>query len=414
MSTLTGHLSLYATQSLKAIDNWMNVAQGNIGNSLRTASKEVELMYGGGLTHELRPTSSTKNGVQIGEQVLTTGNTRTDWSQGEIISSPLSSHMAIVGEGFFMVYDPDDKKVFLTRDGEFRDNGTGQCINALGQVLVDAAMAINLGLNGGAFPYTAPTSVAAGDLDTEWSPLVIAPGANGATPYGIPGAGAGSLSVQAKYSFFVNESAITGPINVNFRNDNEGFLFVNGALVASHAWPALDVTVDIAPYLRDGANIITVQNSNSGGPGGFILTGTIPGAAAYDGSGTPIVLDTGTAPWAAKVYGPYYPSPLNNQFEVQPQDVLLVNTSRKDELKYSKFGSTIWDSPFPIDSNNYIAALPETNGVGRVLNKSLEASNIRVERNITELAAMGKIYNGFVQLIKVYNSNLDEVLGFIR
>ncbi|MFN8576822.1 MAG: hypothetical protein U0354_08180 [Candidatus Sericytochromatia bacterium] len=426
MGTLTGHLSLYATQSLKAIDDWMNVTQSNIGGSLRTGFKQVELMYGGNLTHELRPVSQTKNGVQIAEQSLTTGNTRVNWRQGEIISSVNTSHMAINGDGFFMVYDPDDQKVFLTRDGEFRDDGSGQCINALGQVLVDGAMAINLGLDAGlntpTFPYTAPTSFTAADLadkKTVWAPITTPAGANGATPYGLPSAGSeGDFTIQAKLNFFVKKSNIVGAVNVNFRNDNFGFLYVNGNLVASNTWPIINPAVDISPYLRDGANVITVQSSNAPpaiNPGGFVLTGTITGGA-YNGGN--IVLDTNatnlTNRWAVKAYSDTETTPTLDAIRVQPEDVLLVDTNKKDELKYSKFGSTIWDSPFPIDTTNYTAGLSGTNGMGLVMNKALEASNVKVERNITELASLGKIYNGFVQLIKVYNSNLDEVLGFIR
>jgi flagellar basal body rod protein FlgG len=426
MSTLTGHLSLYATQSLKAIDNWMNVTQSNIGGSLRNGFKEVELMYGGNLTHELKPVSQSRNGVQIAEQTLTTGNTRVKWEQGEIIKSVDSAHMAINGDGFFMVYDPDDQKVFLTRDGEFRDNGLGQCINSLGQVLVDAAMAINLGLDAGlntpTFPYTAPTSFTPADLadkSTAWAPITTPAGANGATPFGLPSAGdAGDFTIQAKLSFFAKPSNIVGPVNVSFRNDNFGFMYVNGNLVASNVWPAAATTVDISPYLKEGANIISVQSSNAPpavNPGGFVVTGTITGGG-YNGGN--IVLDTNAASltnrWAVKAYSATEQNPNYDPFKVQPEDVLLVSTNKKDELKYSKFGSTIWDSPFPIDNTNYTAGLPNTNGLGIVLNNALEASNVKIERNITELASLGKIYNGFVQLIKVYNSNLDEVLGFIR
>ena len=131
MTTLTGHLSLYATQSLKSIDNWMNVAQGNLGGSVVTAFKEVELTYGGNLTHEIRSVSQTRNGVQIAEQSLTTGNTRINWRQGEIISSTQETHFAINGEGFFLVADFPQRNdyngttssnldnLYLTRAGDF-------------------------------------------------------------------------------------------------------------------------------------------------------------------------------------------------------------------------------------------------------------------------------------------------------
>lgn len=101
----------------------------------------------------------------------------------------------------------------------------------------------------------------------------------------------------------------------------------------------------------------------------------------------------------------------------------LVNAIDYQQLQYSKFGSSYYVAPTansikPIINgsndvlNTYQLGGPETGSM--LLEKSLEASNTSTERNITHLSMLGKIYNGFVQLIKVYNSNTDEVLGFIR
>ncbi|MFN8578974.1 MAG: hypothetical protein U0354_19270 [Candidatus Sericytochromatia bacterium] len=320
MGTLTGHLSLYATQSLKAIDNWMNVAQGNIGGSLRTGFKEVELMYGGNLTHELRSVSQTKNGIQIAEQSLTTGNTRVNWRQGEIIGSTQDTHFAINGDGFFLVVDPKvasvvgfftgrENGVYLTRQGDFHfaeaKDSSGNVIGGAGnQVLVN---------NEG-------------------------------------------MVVMADFS--------DGPNPGN--SDN---------------------------IYRWMTQIEFNQNKPSN--------------------------------WRPSVVQPTYDAP---NVRTQP-----VNILDYDELKYSKFGSTIFQAPTStciktivngtngnLDTRNIVS--PNANGetiaaftpTSRLIESALEASNVKVERNITELASMGKIYNGFVQLIKVYNSNLDEVLGFIR
>lgn len=299
MSTLTGHLSLYATQSLKSIDNWMNVAQGNIGNSLRTASKEVELMYGGGLTHELRPTSSTKNGVQIGEQVLTTGNTRVNWSQGEIIKSTQDTHFAINGEGFFLV-----------ADYPLRTDYVGHSTNNLDNLYLT---------RDGSFHWAIIDSISPTDpvLVTDQGHIVLGEG-NGAT------------------------------------NSNNHVI----RILQSEFYSA---------GLHKPSVVLPDYSTMGGGVG--------------------------------------------------------TETVDFDELQYSKFGSTVLKAPtarsFKTIVNGAAGIMDRRDfgdppGPTNLLQNALEASNIRVERNITELAAMGKIYNGFVQLIKVYNSNLDEVLGFIR
>ena len=325
MTTLTGHLSLYATQSLKSIDNWMNVVQGNIGGSLVTAYKQVELNYAGGLTHEIRSTTNLKNGVMIGEQVLTTGNTRVDWKQGEVISSTQDTHFAIQGDGFFLAVDPkqstltggyftgQENGVYLTRKGDFH---FGKVLNAAG---------VNI-------------AVAAG------------------------------ITADPEETVLVNE---------------QGML-----LMAD---------------LSDGPNLGNSDNIH------IFITKT-----NFYNSG-----------WGPSVVQPTYDA---------PNTVTIPNRIVDyDELQYSKYGSSLLKAPTSTAIKTIISGAggnydsrtrvsPSANGENRgdydanalLIPSALEASNVRVERNITELAVMGKIYNGFVQLIKVYNSNLDEVLAFIR
>lgn len=101
----------------------------------------------------------------------------------------------------------------------------------------------------------------------------------------------------------------------------------------------------------------------------------------------------------------------------------LVSAIDYQQLKYSEFGSGYYVAPTAnsikpiINGSNDVLDTHQLNGPSSgsmLLEKSLEASNTSTERNITHLSMLGKIYNGFVQLIKVYNSNTDEVLGFIR
>jgi flagellar hook protein FlgE len=308
MSTLTGHLSLYATQSLKAIDNWMNVTQGNIGGSLRTSYKEVELMYGGNLTHELRPVSQSRNGVQIAEQTLTTGNTRIDWSQGEIIKSTQDSHFAINGEGFFLVADFPQRNdyqghvtnnidnLYLTRSGDFHWSVVPNIRDQFNVVITEPVLVNNEGL------------------------VVMAENDHV------------GVTTSNNYLVPITQSSIT---DANGKNRP---------------------CIVLPDYLGAGA-----------GPG--------------------------------------------------------TRTVDFDELEYSKYGSTIYKAPtagsfktIVIGSQGILDRrnIGDVSGPTSLVENALEASNVKIERNITELASMGKIYNGFVQLIKVYNSNLDEVLGFIR
>jgi flagellar basal body rod protein FlgG len=317
MSTLTGHLSLYATQSLKAIDNWMNVTQGNIGGSLRTSYKEVELMYGGNLTHELRSVSQSRNGVQIAEQTLTTGNTRINWRQGEIINSTQDTHFAINGDGFFLVHKP-----------------TAATIAGF------------------------PNSISG--------------------VFGLISGGGNQNDLYLTRQGDFHWGKIQGDPNPDrlFLLTNEGYL-----VLADHG----DGNDVYGPMTLDDFNRTSAMNATF-----FRLRPSIV-QPTYDTT-------IGTA------------SPITNVVDY-------------DELQYSKLGSSYFKAPTCINFKTLVEGsanlldrkLATDSSSGTLLiENALEASNVKVERNITELASMGKIYNGFVQLIKVYNSNLDEVLGFIR
>src|SRR5436190_21382917 len=102
---MAAHISLFATKSLKAIDDWMSTCQSNLTGSTRNAFKESILMYGGGLVNTLKDPTLRQNGKMFAEQALTTGNTRLNWDNGNIASSPNDTHFAIQGEGFFLVQE---------------------------------------------------------------------------------------------------------------------------------------------------------------------------------------------------------------------------------------------------------------------------------------------------------------------
>lgn len=99
-----------------------------------------------------------------------------------------------------------------------------------------------------------------------------------------------------------------------------------------------------------------------------------------------------------------------------------------NELTYSRYGSTIFEIPPTAQSvktiingtagnNTSFDLTPGVNSQdsGSYLRQgALESANVNMGRNITELSMLGKVFNAFTQLIRVVNSNLDEVLNFVR
>jgi flagellar hook protein FlgE len=113
-------------QSLQAVDAWIDVINANINGGVRTAFKSSRLKFAGSNVDVQRAGTSTSLPLQMPESSLTTANTIIDFTQGAVTASTEFTHIAIQGEGFFVLRRPTDAPddltapVFLSRDGEFR------------------------------------------------------------------------------------------------------------------------------------------------------------------------------------------------------------------------------------------------------------------------------------------------------
>jgi flagellar hook protein FlgE len=139
-------------QSLKAVDAWIDVINANINGGVRTAFKASRLKFSGSNVDVARTGNATSLPLQFPEPSLTTANTVIDFTQGAITASTEHTHLAIQGDGFFLLLDPAsidattgatvanaNAKFYLTRDGEFRTNQAGLLVHASGYYLVRAA-----------------------------------------------------------------------------------------------------------------------------------------------------------------------------------------------------------------------------------------------------------------------------------
>jgi flagellar hook protein FlgE len=135
-------------QSLKAVDAWIDVINANINGGVRTAYKASRLKFAGSNADVSRAGTSTSLPLQFPEPALTTANTVIDFSQGAITASTENTHLAIQGEGFFLLVNPGSvaatgmvtatasTRLYVTRDGEFRTNDRGFLVHSSGLYLM--------------------------------------------------------------------------------------------------------------------------------------------------------------------------------------------------------------------------------------------------------------------------------------
>jgi flagellar hook protein FlgE len=301
-------------QSLKAVDAWIDVINANINGGVRTSFKSARLKFSGTNVDIQRAGGASSLPLQMPEAGLTTANTVIDFSQGAVTASTESTHLAIQGEGFFLLMSPDaldqtngltqysaNAKFYLTRDGEFRTNQNGYLVAANGYFLVAPQ------LGAGGVPHYSTTNIGAGVLN--------------------------------RPVFNDIDAAVTPPGN--------------------HA-------VRLSEFINGGP-----QHTTAGVDWGF--------------------------KWPP-----------------------LVNvTGGKQSLKYSQFGSTVYDFGFRLSggaANGSIdqSIVQQTSNTATILSKSLEASNASMTQSVPELSLAQKLFSALTKVLQTKQTNVDGVLNLIR
>jgi flagellar hook protein FlgE len=123
--------------ALRAYEKGLEVIGNNIANVNTIGFKGGDTQYANSFSDVLQasaPASGTQSEtptIEVGTGVTLQGIS-TDFSQGEINTTGIASDLAVSGDGFFIVKDPNSGATYATRDGEFRWDSNGYLVNAEG------------------------------------------------------------------------------------------------------------------------------------------------------------------------------------------------------------------------------------------------------------------------------------------
>lgn len=125
IGTLTSGVS-----ALRTFGKGLEVIGNNIANINTTGYKSSQASFAESFSNTLRGSApsngsaSSLPGLQIGTGVQLAGIS-SNFSQGALNSTGVTTDLGISGRGFFIVQDPTSSSVYATRDGSFRldDNG---------------------------------------------------------------------------------------------------------------------------------------------------------------------------------------------------------------------------------------------------------------------------------------------------
>jgi flagellar basal body rod protein FlgG len=358
--------------SLRAVNEWIGVLNSNLGGSNRTAYKSTKISFGGGVAQVLRDPRAEANGIEIPDSTLTISSTRIDFNQGTIIQDGELTHMAISGDGFFAV--TDGTNIFYTRDGDFRWsvlNSQTILTTAGGLTVLSSPQVASIPLSHS--PYLGSTDPATDFISSPFAGLYL----NGYDISFLPVGGGSVLpgGITAGTHYFVVNS--TGP---SFQISN------------TPGGPPIDITsAEVGTYaIRSDPQGLIVSDSPS--------TTKALSAILRIGSGATFSVTDSTVTGANLPVGVFrFP---NNQ-----------------ALKFSKYGSTIFDSSNALSygaTPPALAAIPPAATDVEIIQSALESSNAALNDTLPELSLAQKLFSAVSKIINVHNSDLDLVINLIR
>ena len=125
---------------MEAQQNQLDVISNNLANVSTNGYKRATAVFEDLIYQNLRQVGSNSTeslqlptGLQLGLGVRTAATARS-FAQGSLQQSGNTFDMAIQGNGFFQVQQPDGT-IAYTRDGSFQVNASGQMVTANGQIV---------------------------------------------------------------------------------------------------------------------------------------------------------------------------------------------------------------------------------------------------------------------------------------
>ena len=118
-----------SVSGMQANSNWLSTISQNVANSNTTGYKNVETDF-----------SSLVDQIADGDQSFGGVSTRAvslNALQGNVVSTSTATDLAVQGSGFFVVSDSSGT-LYLTRNGSFTPDASGNLVNSAGYYLMAA------------------------------------------------------------------------------------------------------------------------------------------------------------------------------------------------------------------------------------------------------------------------------------
>ena len=451
---------------LTTYSNAISIIGNNIANVNTPGFKESR----GNFSDILSQSSGSSGNLQIGRGVRL-NSVDTLFTQGSFQSTSLASDLAVDGDGFFIVRDPDTNALLYTRTGDFTLDRVGNLVNAQGLIVqgfdIDTngnalPFVRNITINGQAFPPQITTTATINvNLNSATSVLGVA--FDPADPLGTSNFST-ALSIHDSFGnphtieIYLQKAAdntwtyfVAGrpaDLNLGFTPATDLLVLAQGQMTFSNTG-ALD-TVITTHRLNYTSGVFTDITDEQGANGVFEFSG---GAQASQ----PVTLEFGTPQQVLTGTGPntfganpaassgfngstQFASPSSTLFQsqngfgsgvlqsfsVDEQGIirgLFSNGQTLDllQLALAKFPSNsglnlVGKNLFSQSqlSGDPVVSKPGSSGLGVVVSNALEISNVDLSSQFVELIRAQQAFQANARVISTGDELLTEVVNLQR
>lgn len=259
-----------SVSGMLADSNWLSSISQNVSNANTTGYKNAETDFS-------TMVDQVSNGASDGAGVMTS-TISLNALQGNVVSSQTTTNLAVQGSGFFVVSDASGA-LYLTRNGSFVQDASGNLVNSAGYYL----MANNVQNGQSAAPANSVSSLQ--KVNVVSAGLTPVPTTSGTLAVNLPAtaatvAAANLPSANSATSTYSEETSLVvydnlggaHTVNIYFANEGNGNWEID-AFDASKAAPGGGF-----PYSSGPLATQTVTFGSMGSPpSGSSLTFTVPG-----------------------------------------------------------------------------------------------------------------------------------------
>lgn len=364
---------------LDAFQEQINVIGNNIANVNTTGFKGSRVEFADNISQTLGSVSGV-NPSQIGSGV-NISSARTLFTQGDLTATGVDTDLAISGNGFFVVRDTTTNQQYVTRAGDFIEDGNGYLV---------VSNRPNLRLQG----YSDSGLSTIGDVKLDATDQIASDVANAKS----------ALNTATT----ANTAAAAAQTAAQTKADTS-------AAAASTAYTALqanptDATLQAAYNSAktqadaDAAALVTAK-SQAGTAAAQLATATGNLTAATNASRKALLIDA-----SGKIK-----LTLTNGTQFVRGQVLLQNFSMPEALV--KEGGNLYSgitNAGAIGGTTPTPAAAGTNGLGAIQANSLEMSNVDLSDQLTSLITAQRAFQASARIITTSDEVLQEVVNLKR